>query len=65
MPARKHAERAVRKRGQSSESVSTSAKPDTPQALKDDMDSILDEIDGVLEENAQVFVDLYVQRGGQ
>jgi ubiquitin-like protein Pup len=30
-----------------------------------DIDGILDEIDGVLEENAQQFVDDYIQKGGQ
>ena len=31
----------------------------------DDIDGILDEIDGVLEEDAQTFVDQYVQKGGE
>jgi len=35
------------------------------EALKSDMDDILDEIDSVLEENAQEFVDQYVQKGGE
>lgn len=33
--------------------------------VSDDTDSLLDEIDGVLEENAQQFVEQYVQKGGQ
>ena len=31
----------------------------------DAVDRLIDEIDGVLEENAEVFVKSYVQRGGQ
>jgi ubiquitin-like protein Pup len=30
-----------------------------------DIDAILDEIDSVLEENAEEFVNSYIQRGGQ
>jgi ubiquitin-like protein Pup len=33
--------------------------------LEREMDEMLDEIDGVLEENAQAFVDGYVQKGGE
>jgi ubiquitin-like protein Pup len=33
--------------------------------LDDDTNAILDEIDSVLEENAQEFVDSYIQKGGQ
>ena len=33
--------------------------------LKEDIDTLLDEIDGILEENAEEFVNSYVQRGGQ
>ena len=33
--------------------------------LKDDLDALLDEIDEVLEENAEEFVNSYVQKGGQ
>lgn len=35
------------------------------QKLSTDIDGMLDEIDSVLEENAQQFVEAYVQRGGQ
>lgn len=35
------------------------------QALASDLDAILDEIDSVLEENAQEFVDSYIQKGGE
>lgn len=35
------------------------------EALAEEMDEILDEIDEVLEQNAQQFVDEYVQRGGE
>jgi prokaryotic ubiquitin-like protein Pup len=33
--------------------------------LKHDLDDLLDEIDGVLEENAEEFVNAYVQKGGE
>ena len=33
--------------------------------LIDDVDAILDELDLVLEENAQAFVENYVQKGGE
>lgn len=33
--------------------------------LKDDLDEILDEIDSLLEENAEEFVQGYVQKGGE
>jgi ubiquitin-like protein Pup len=35
------------------------------EALKEEMDDLLDEIDGVLEENAEEFIQGYVQKGGQ
>lgn len=35
------------------------------QRLKDEMDAMLDEIDAVLEENAEEFVNAYIQKGGQ
>lgn len=35
------------------------------EALAEEMDSILDEIDEVLEQNAEEFVNSYVQKGGQ
>ena len=38
---------------------------EVPEPKEFDIDSILDEIDGVLEENAQEFVDGYIQKGGQ
>jgi ubiquitin-like protein Pup len=31
----------------------------------DDIDALIDEIDAVLEENAEVFVRCYVQKGGE
>lgn len=37
----------------------------TESASDKEIDDILDEIDGVLEENAEVFVAQYVQRGGE
>lgn len=33
--------------------------------LKAELDALLDDIDSVLEENAQEFVDSYVQKGGE
>lgn len=35
------------------------------QAITDELDDVLDEIDSVLEENAEQFVNQYVQKGGQ
>lgn len=32
---------------------------------EEDYDALLDEIDGVLEENAEQFVNSYIQKGGQ
>lgn len=43
----------------------TQANTESSKNLKDDLDGILDEIDEVLEENAQQFVESFVQRGGQ
>lgn len=40
------------------------ASPDS-QELKDDLDALLAEVDGVLEENAEEFVQGYVQKGGE
>lgn len=36
-----------------------------PQVQVDEMDALLDEIDGVLEENAESFVQGFIQKGGQ
>jgi ubiquitin-like protein Pup len=33
--------------------------------LGDDLDDLLDEIDGLLEENAQEFVESYIQKSGE
>lgn len=38
---------------------------DEKQELKDALDELLDEIDSVLEENAEEFVNNYVQKGGE
>ena len=39
---------------------------EAPQAVETpEIDDLLDEIDDVLEENAQEFVEQYVQRGGE
>jgi len=34
-------------------------------AIRAELDTVLDDIDAVLEENAELFVDQYVQQGGQ
>lgn len=43
----------------------TPAERERASKLREDLDAVLDEIDQVLEENAQEFVQNYVQRGGQ
>lgn len=43
----------------------TEAKDPRNEKLADDIDAILDEIDDVLEENAEKFVNSYVQKGGE
>lgn len=49
-----------------SEAVEESPQGDvSAQEAVDDTDDLLDEIDSVLEENAQEFVEQYVQKGGQ
>lgn len=35
------------------------------EEIKADLDDLLDEIDGVLEQNAEEFVQNYIQKGGQ
>lgn len=35
------------------------------EAIQREMDELLEDIDGVLEENAQEFVNAYVQKGGE
>jgi ubiquitin-like protein Pup len=42
-----------------------SAKSESAEKLKADLDDLLDEIDEVLEENAEEFVRNYVQKGGE
>ena len=61
---RKHAEKAVRRR-EAEEVLQNPPETVDKEALKAEMDDILDEIDLVLEENAQEFVEAYVQRGGE
>jgi prokaryotic ubiquitin-like protein Pup len=44
----------------------TEARSDgSGSALSDDIDEILDEIDAILEQNAEEFVNSYVQKGGE
>jgi ubiquitin-like protein Pup len=40
-------------------------KDESAEKLKAEMDAMLDEIDSVLEENAQEFVNSYIQKGGE
>jgi ubiquitin-like protein Pup len=35
------------------------------EAVDQELDDFLDEVDGLLEENAQAFVDSFVQKGGE
>lgn len=52
--------------GKDAETVEESPQGDpSAQGVVDDTDDLLDEIDAVLEENAQEFVEQYVQKGGQ
>lgn len=55
---------SVRRRDTDHEEQPAATEPrDT--TLTDEMDDILDEIDSVLEQNAQEFVESYVQKGGE
>ncbi len=49
------------------EAAQESSQPPASSAYKfdQDVDSVLDEIDSVLEENAEEFVNAFVQKGGQ
>lgn len=60
-------ERVQRERKAKKRDVDAPKKTETvdTEALKAEMDSMLDEIDSVLEENAQEFVDNFVQKGGE
>jgi ubiquitin-like protein Pup len=60
-------ERKTRRRGEAAE---TGAKPATTatargEKIKQDLDKLVEEIDQVLEENAEEFIQSYVQRGGE
>jgi ubiquitin-like protein Pup len=48
-----------------SKPVRPTSKRKTGEALKAETEAMLDEIDEVLQENAEEFVQNYVQRGGQ
>ena len=50
---------------QSEQTEEVEAKDLQKPGLDDDIDSILADIDDVLEENAQDFVNAFVQKGGQ
>lgn len=51
----------ARREAEQTKNVQTSSSDE----LKADLDDVLDEIDAVLEENAQEFVDGYIQKGGE
>jgi ubiquitin-like protein Pup len=65
------AERELKKKATTTRETDTaveeevSAKAETAEKLKADLDDLLDEIDEVLEENAEEFVRNYVQKGGE
>jgi ubiquitin-like protein Pup len=60
--AQKHAEKSVSKTKPAEDTID-----ENPPTLETSgsIDDILDEIDDVLEENAQDFVNSYVQQGGE
>ncbi len=45
--------------------VEAKSQKERGDELKDEMDALLDEIDDVLEENAEEFVNSYLQRPGE
>ena len=49
----------------SQQSASSKWQEPVEQLEIQDLDDILDDIDAVLEENAQEFVDSFIQKGGQ
>jgi len=63
MAAQEHAQVPERTTTQDEEAVPIVVPP--PSELKERMDAVLDDIDSVLEENAELFVKSYVQKGGQ
>lgn len=62
MPSQIHKEKSATK---TSEKIEEIPKSKDATALKGELDDLLDEIDGILEENAQEFINSYVQKGGQ
>ena len=57
----------VKKQDKKETETTTTTEPKDLQneTLDDDVDAILDEIDSVLEENAEAFVQNYIQKGGE
>ena len=64
MQSRKHAEKSARTK-KDVESQESDERHAAANKLIEEMDEILDDIDAVLEENAQEFVNSYVQIGGE
>jgi ubiquitin-like protein Pup len=57
--------RSKKQHTEDNEEIETEAKDLQNPELDEDVDDLLDEIDDVLEENAQGFVDSFVQQGGE
>lgn len=71
MPKREHASKnkgrgaGQEERRQQTEVIEKPADRTAAEEIQEGFDDILDEIDEVLEQNAQEFVNNYVQKGGQ
>lgn len=61
---REHRQRSST-RGEAPVEEETTARSDSGDKIKSELDDLLDEIDDVLEENAEEFVKSYVQKGGE
>lgn len=61
---RVHKSKSVSKKEQE-EVQELPAKNEDAEELKEEIDDLLDEIDSVLEENAEEFVNSYIQKGGE
>lgn len=71
MPKREHARRnrgrgqGQEERRQQTEVEENAADRTAADDIQEGLDDLLDEIDNVLEENAQEFIEGYVQKGGE